>query len=434
MRSRIADFEERTANGDFETRKREPLDISKDPEAVRLAAEVKRSKTKFEQRRERWRLQQRSGAKVVLDSFLEVMNVIRNQITSFDVSAVLRQGFFATVAHPVKAVGAVGKTFKALISQRQAERIEAGIELRPNADLYKKSGLRIVDLNETRLSKQEEVARGRWVNAIPWIRASNRAFVTYLNVLRAEAFDAIWKSLPDQSIEAAKAVSEGVNDMTGFGSFGRASHLADAAAHVLWSPRLLASRFNVLTLKSLRKGPGEVRKAFAKEYAKILTGIAAIYALGKMSGATVEDDPRSSDFGKMRWGKTRLDPLAGIIQITVLLSRLGSGETKTLSGNVLPIRGDVKFGNKTSAEVIAQFLRTKLRPEIGAVVDVLSGEDFKGDKVTPESLAVNLLTPLSLRDIYDVMIDNGVPRGTALQILSLFGMGVQTFENRKKGK
>jgi hypothetical protein len=177
----------------------------------------------------------------------------------------------------------------------------------------------------------------------------------------------------------------------------------------------------------------EVRKAFAKEYAKILTGIAAIYALGKMNGATVEDDPRSSDFGKMRWGKTRLDPLAGIIQITVFLARLGSGSTKNLKGEIVPIRGKVKFGH-TGAEVIADFLRTKLRPEIGAVVDVLSGENVIGDKVTPESLLVNLSTPLSLRDIYNVMIDNGVPRGTALQILSLFGMGVQTFENRKKGK
>ena len=432
MRSRIADFEERTANGDFETRKREPLDISKDPEAVRLAAEVKRSKTKFEQRRERWRLQQRSVAKVVLDSFLEVMDVIKNNITSVDVSAVLRQAFFATVAHPVKAVGAVGKMFKALISQRQAERIQAGIELRPNAELYKKSGLRIVDLN-ARLNKQEEAARGRWANAVPWIRSSNRAFVTYLNVLRAESFDVIWKSLPDQSIEAAKALAEGVNDMTGFGSVRKSSNFVDAAARIIWSPRLLLSRFNVLFFKSLRKGPWEVRKAFAKEYAKILTGIAAIYALGKMNGATVEDDPRSSDFGKMRWGKTRLDPLAGISQITVFLARLGSGSTKTLKGEIVPIRGKVKFGH-TSAEVIADFLRTKLRPEIGAVVDALSGENVIGQKVTPESLAVNLLTPLSLRDIYNVMIDNGVPRGTALEILSQFGMGVQTFENRKKGK
>ncbi|MDA1277400.1 MAG: hypothetical protein O2960_25630, partial [Verrucomicrobia bacterium] len=303
---------------------------------------------------------------------------------------------------------------------------------RPNAELYKKSGLRIVDLN-ARLNKQEEAARGRWANAVPWIRSSNRAFVTYLNVLRAESFDVIWKSLPDQSIEAAKALAEGVNDMTGFGSVRKSSNFVDAAARIIWSPRLLLSRFNVLFFKSLRKGPWEVRKAFAKEYAKILTGIAAIYALGKMNGATVEDDPRSSDFGKMRWGKTRLDPLAGISQITVFLARLGSGSTKTLKGEIVPIRGKVKFGH-TSAEVIADFLRTKLRPEIGAVVDALSGENVIGQKVTPESLAVNLLTPLSLRDIYNVMIDNGVPRGTALEILSQFGMGVQTFENRKKGK
>lgn len=435
MKTRTADLLERTAKGEFAPKtKREPLDISKDPEAMKAAAALKSAQVEFEIGREKFRLANRSAKQIAMDTAIETANLLRNQITSLDVSAPGRQGFWLTVGNPSRALRAGKEMFRTMFSEERAMEIEAGIANRPNAKLYEKSGLRIVDQNETRFSKQEEVARGRWANAVPWIRSSNRMFVTYLNVLRADSFDAMWKSLPDKSPEAAKALAEGINDMTGYGSFGRASHMADAASTVLWSPRLLASRFHILTGRSLRQGPGAVRKAFAAEYAKTLTGIAALYSLGKMAGGTVETDPRSSDFGKIKFGNTRLDPLGGLLQITVLASRLISGKTKTIKGDVLSIRGpDVKYGQSTGYDVMANFLRTKLRPEIGAVVDLSTGKNLVGEEVTAKSMITNFTTPLSFRDIYDVMRENGVPAGVALETLSLFGMGLQHFEPKKKG-
>jgi hypothetical protein len=43
-----------------------------------------------------------------------------------------------------------------------------------------------------------------------------------------------------------------------------------------------------------------------------------------------------------------------------------------------------------------------------------------------------ILQPLAMRDIYDVMVEHGIPAGTAIAILSIFGMGVQNYQVQPK--
>ena len=192
----------------------------------------------------------------------------------------------------------------------------------------------------------------------------------------------------------------------------------------------MASRFQILAGEPLYRGSARTRTMIAKEYGRTLIGLAAVYGLGQLAGAEIEEDPRSSDFGKLRFGNTRVDPLMGLSQNTVLASRLISGETKTARDKILPIRGKVPYGQANAAEVIARFLRTKLSPVIGSTVDIATGKNVVGEEVTPGSAAMNMAIPLSFKDIADVMEDHGVPKGTALQILSLFGMSVQNYEDR----
>ena len=40
------------------------------------------------------------------------------------------------------------------------------------------------------------------------------------------------------------------------------------------------------------------------------------------------------------------------------------------------------------------------------------------------------LVPLPVLDIYDAMVAEGVPVGAALGILGLFGVGIQTYEQK----
>jgi len=159
------------------------------------------------------------------------------------------------------------------------------------------------------------------------------------------------------------------------------------------------------------------------------------YTLWKLAGGDIEMDPRSADFGKIRIGNTRIDPLAGISQTIVLLSRLWTGETKTAAGKVVPIRGEkVPYGKGTAADVTARFLRTKLSPVPATALDIAAGENVVGEPVTPASVAEGLFAPMAIQDIYEAMKDQGVGRGAALGILAFFGMGLQTYETRGAGR
>jgi len=328
--------------------------------------------------------------------------------------------------------------FRALGSERAAFRIEQEIQGRKNYKLYREGG---VALTESRgaSSNVEEMYRSRWGELVPGIPASNRAFTSYLNLIRADLFDAMHKSaFSTRTATPAelKAIGDYVNMATGRGSIKGYENMMIGLGTIMWAPKLVLSRFQMLLGKGLMPGGGitaATRIAVAKEYARILTGIATIYAVHSfLTGEPVEDDPRSSDFGKIVVGNTRIDVLAGVSQATVFTARIISGETKSLkSGQVKPIRGDyVPYGGTDTWKVITNFLRTKLTPAIGIGINLVDGKDLMGEKITLYDVPRETLVPLAMMDIYDAMDEEGVPPGFALGILGMFGVGIQTHEEK----
>jgi hypothetical protein len=377
------------------------------------------------------RLAKQSGPRKALRYGGEVLNTMRALMTSFDLSAVLRQGGFVTLGHPIRAAKNLPDMFRAFASEKAQFRINQEIQNRPNAPLYKQSKLYLADESAMSLSKMEEAYMSRWASKIPIVAGSQRAYTTFLNKLRADSFDAMTENLGRRgkvTTQEAHAIANFVNVATGRGNMGGAAQAAVGLNTVFFAPRYVLSRFQLLAGQPLYGGTGRTRFEVAKEYGRMLTGLATVYALAKSTGAEVESDPRSSDFGKLRFGDTRVDPLFGLAQSTVLLSRLGSGETKNLKGKILPIRGEkVKFGTGNSADVIARFLRTKLSPAFGGTVDILAGKNVVGEPATPQSTALKMMVPLSFGDIYRAMQEQGVEKGSALAMLALFGMGVQHY-------
>jgi hypothetical protein len=43
-----------------------------------------------------------------------------------------------------------------------------------------------------------------------------------------------------------------------------------------------------------------------------------------------------------------------------------------------------------------------------------------------------MVVPMSFSEAADTLEEQGIPKGTALTILMLFGMGVQTYDSKKK--
>jgi hypothetical protein len=428
-------LEEKIAKGIRPKEKAPDVPLSKELSDAMFKREQLQKKIRNEIRRMR--------PKTLWEKSVEPFNVARGLITSFDFSGVLRQGGFVVMGHPVLAAKAIGPMMRAFGSKKQEFKIDQWIKNHPSYSTWVRSGLFINPLDgNSPLSKKEEIMQFEWADKIPGVAASNRAYSTFLNVLRVTAFETMAKGLSkngEVTSKEAASLASFVNAATGRGSLGKTLNQSAQALNVgFFAPRYVASRFQVLLAPlQLATGKGtfgqhsRVRKQIAKEYARYLMGMAMVYVLASLAGGEDEWDPRSSDFGKIKFGRTRLDPLSGIGQVTVLLSRVISGQLKSsTSGNINPLRGEaVGYGQTTVPDIIARFLRYKLSPMFGTTLNALSGEDAVGQPYDPTSLQAvgDFITPLAMREVYETLQEQGVPRGTALSLLAIFGMGIQTY-------
>jgi len=186
------------------------------------------------------------------------------------------------------------------------------------------------------------------------------------------------------------------------------------------------------------KVSGRLKKMIAMEYARHAMGLTAFLGLSVVLGSmltddeeekpTVEFDPRSSDFMKLKIGDTRIDPMAGLSQTVTLIGQLTTGQKKGLRGDIQDLYGEKKkFGDPDLWDVTTGFLRKKLAPIPGAIVDLRVGENVIGEKETPLSVTTDLFVPLSFQEAGETMKARGLVGGAAVTALSLLGMGGGTY-------
>lgn len=408
-----------------------------DPAVLKAKRESELAKAEWHESLARDRFDQLSAPRRLFHYGKQTYDAARVLLTAFDFSAVLRQGKFILAAHPARAASALPDMFRSFASKAVEYRVEQEIAHRPNARRYRDSGLYLAE-RDAPLTRAEDNYTSTWAKKIPGVAGSQRAYNTFLNRLRVDSFDAMANSLSRTKTPTPaeyKAIANFINAATGRGNLGALETAAVGLNRVFFAPRYVASRFQLILGSPMYKGTGRTRALIAQEYARTLAGYAAFYTLSRLAlqDSTVETDPRSSDAGKVKMGNTRLDPLAGLQQNTVLLSRLGTGETTNMKGKTVPIRGErVPYGGTTVPDVLTRFVRSKLAPIPGAVVNAVSGEDMMGQPVTAGSTIKSLTVPISWQDIAAAMEDQGIPRGTALGILSIFGEGLQVYDDRPR--
>jgi hypothetical protein len=434
---RIAELNERMERGDYNTA-RTPQEIRMDTEALALKQEKDKVVAKWQRGLLLDRLRRQSHFRRGLGWAAEGLNTVRAILTSGDVSAVFRQGAFIVLGHPARAAQSVAPMFGAFVSEKAAYRINEEIMSRPRAADYAKAKLYLSPTDSSgSLNKMEENFMSRVAERIPGVKQSQRAYVSFLNKLRADSFDAMANAMDGKDGAASevqlKALANYVNVATGRGQLGYMEPAGAALSTVFFSPRNLVSRFQLIAGQPLYHGDAKTRVAIGKEYAKFATGLGFLYLLAAYGlGEEIEKDPRSSDFGKIKVGDTRIDPLAGLSQATVLLARMWTGKTKKGSGLIVPIRGeDVPYGQDDTADVLANFVRSKLSPALGTGINIAAGKNAVGEPVTVTSAVADMAIPLALGDVGKTMEANGLTKGAIISTLSLLGMGVQTYATKE---
>lgn len=212
--------------------------------------------------------------------------------------------------------------------EKTARTIENQIFSHPWFDEAVQDKLHLTD-EDSSLHKQEELIMSRWAKKIPSIKAFERAGRVFMNKLRFDLYVAMRKAATKSGTateDERRQIAMFINESTGRGGLGQLEPAAVPLARVLFSPRYLASRVQMLSGHSMWGGTGRSRKLIAGEYARAMIGMGIYYTLlswwfsdekDKKKGS-VNWDWRSSDFGKIRIGDTRLDPMAGLAQVTTL--------------------------------------------------------------------------------------------------------------------
>lgn len=461
----IKRVEARMTAGDF-TKKPRAAKRMLSAENLQTQLELRKLKHAFAKRVFEAEMAKRTRIQKGFGLVVETFNATRSIMTSIDWSAILRQSLF-TFGHPVLAAKVFKPMFLATFSEAQNVNIEEQIRKRPNYQLYERAKLHLTESHGYDPKRVEEQFVGRWLERIEevdgeagknlarkvhrWatapVRGSGRAYSTFTNLMRVEMFDTLYGSLVNDPTAPAQAELEAVanlvNVFTGRGTFGKTVDAGGVAASMLlFAPRYLASRFNVLLGQPILRGylasePGtnkRIARMAAKEYARTLVGMAVIYGLAAMwqavnGGDDDEEpiatlDPRSSDFGKIKFGNVYLDPMAGLAQATVFMARVWTKET-TVEGEVRSLGPDRDFGQRSVYDVMADFGRSKLSPMAGFIVNSLTDEGFGGEPLTNIEAAQELVAPLAWREIPGVVKDQGLPEGMALMALSWLGMGIQ---------
>ena len=463
LANQIADLQRRIEERDFSKKaKRPPIS---NPEINAARAKRDALKRRFHEMEMKNRIANWDTSQKIWSGMKEIIGFPRAMQTMLDFSAVLRQGAFIVAGHPIRSAKQIPNMWKATFSEEERNRQTQEIYSRPNAvsGLYQRAGLYIAE-HGPNLSQREEVYINKWIEKVPILKhaykGSERAYTSFLNHLRADAFDALVSTMvadgKNPTDEEARALAYFVNNATGRGSAFGMQQNAEAMSALFYSPRYLTSRFVMLagaplwatdkgSLGRVRRNSAATRKLIALEYGRYLLGMATVLGLHAAAQAAFGDedeewfgtDPRSTDFGKIILGNTRIDWWAGFQQVGVLAARIATRTKVTQSGKEVDIWGEgSSYGNDGGA-VFWQFLTSKLSPPAGLALGFgATGKDFKGDPlVTGDPIAdankafVNNMAPFSLQTIYEVMGEHGIAHGAALSALAVLGVGISVHKD-----
>jgi len=459
LKKSISVYEERIKTKDYNpVKKKERLEP--DRETFELELKKNQLKEQFDLEYEKAKRENRTGPQKTRDIIVDAINLPKSLMASADLSAPLRQGALLSFANPKEAGAATKEMFRQAFSGKKADRWLAELKVSPEYQFMRQSKLYISEPT-AKLSAKEESFMTNIAHKIPiWgstqkykigsktitvpglgiVVKSERAYVGYLNKLRVDVFDKGVEYMVNEGYsktrdpEVFKSWANFINNATGRGNLGKLESIADILNVGMFSPRLVASRFNLLNPVTYAKMPPVVRKMALKNVISYVGMGSIILGLAAASGADVELDPRSSDFGKIKVGDTRYDIWAGFQQWIRTLTQFSLGKRKrTSTGEIVKLDPNV-FPYENRLSVILGFLRSKASPIASLGLDLTLGKGFAGEDITLSGTLKNEAIPLYLQDMSDIYKEEGLAKTIGSLLPGMFGVGTQYYDSKKRQK
>jgi hypothetical protein len=474
LADRNKDLQRRIAEKDF-SKKAKPESIKRDEEARQLEIERQRLITDYEYELEKAEMAASSLWEKAKRGGISFLNLSKGLLASIDVSAPLRQGIIMMLTqNPIKSGKQIAQMFSFWANPAKYDKWLDELKSSEYYPLLKESGLFIAE-QSGKLSAMEEVLANNLGNKIPILgqsykikgktilpgsnlyKRSEYAYSGFLNNLRVQSFLDGANALkemgftPDANKDEFKSWASYINNATGRGTMD--ASLALKLGTTFFSPRLIAARINVAmnpfyyaNLSPAARKMAAKRTGTFFAVATTMTALAALYYNNDDDDDTsVELDPRSSDFGKIKIKNTRVDFLGGFLPYFRSASQFTMGQKKNLTSAQVEELNQ-KFGGTSRKDIAMDFFANKLAPIPRAVYDwadktTAQKEKDKLEKQQDNSIwndlgypvwAQNLTVPIWTQDVKRLNDEHGVVAGTGLTMLNLLGAGVQNFKPRYK--
>jgi len=366
-------------------------------------------------------LANRSLFEKVKEAGYQLANTPRAMMSAIDFSAPFRQGLlFAT--KPKQFFPAFREMFKSFGTEKGYRAVIDEIEHRPSYNVMKESGLQIVEA--------EEKFQAPWAEKfIPGVRRSARAYNGFLNKLRADVFDDLLlkaekQGISTQDLRFTSSVANWVNIGTGRGPLEALRGQAELLNAVFYSPRLMSSRLQLFDPRFWIEAHPFVRKQALYSYLSTASvGMTLLY-LAKQAGAEVGKDWRSSDFGKIKFGDTRIDVWGGYQQYFRMAGQLYSKEyVSSVTGKKVTLGEGYK--PLTYWDILWRQVESKEAPIASLVTTMLKQVGPDGKPVSLPKELLERITPMAASDIYETLKEN--PELWPAAGAAMFGVGMQTY-------
>lgn len=368
----------------------------------------------------------------------DLAGIAKGMKASLDDSAVFRQGWKTVFTNPKIWADNAVKSFQDIYSQlkikatdnRILDGVNADIQSRPNAmnGLYGKMKLDIGNM--------EEVFPTTLPEKIPIFdrlyKASEVAYTAFLRRMRADIADKYIQIAKDTKVDLTddfqvRSMGKVINSLTGRGDLGKFERISGELNTVFFSPKMVKAQFNFLTAHTfdIQGISYFARKQAATNLLKVISGTAVILGTAKaLNPDSVDFDPRSSNFGKIKVGNTRFDMTGGASSLVTLASRMINGSTKSSTTGKITSLTTGKFGMPTRQDVFYNFIEGKFSPAISVIKELAQGKTFNGQKPTVGGELVNLAVPLPVSNIWEVAQN---PNGANVVLTAIAdGLGMST--------
>ena len=371
---------------------------------------------------------------------VDVLNLPRSIMSSADYSAPFRQGIFL-IGRPKEFSNAFVNMFKYAFNEYAYDDLLIQIRNRPTYPLMREAKLPLT-LVHGHLSGMEEGFKSVMAENIPGlgevIKASNRAYSGFRNKLMADVFDSMIKTQQSLGIHPSKIALRNMGEYIGAATGrGKLPAMLEGSADLLnatfFSPRLMSSRLTLLNPQFYIKLDPFTRKQALSDLFKFAGLASTVLYLAKMSGAEVEANPQSADFGKIKVGITRYDILGGFGQYIRLAAQL---ITQTQINSVTGVKTDLSkpgYGEPNSLDAMINFAQSKEAPVVSFITDMLKGKNFKGEEFSFSNAILSRFIPLVFQDTSELFEERD-HQGLLMALPAFVGIGTQTYNLSPKRK